>query len=34
LLQVTVDLSPFKGRGRIREEWEELKKHDVVFLIT
>lgn len=30
--EVTIDLSPF--RDRVRQEWEELREHDVLFLLT
>jgi intron-binding protein aquarius len=30
--EITVDLSPFSGK--VREEWESLRDHDVLFLIT
>jgi intron-binding protein aquarius len=30
--EITVDLSPFSGH--VRDEWEQLRDHDVLFLIT
>lgn len=31
--EITVDLSPFR-HSRVRDEWEELREHDVLFLLT
>jgi intron-binding protein aquarius len=30
--EITIDLSPFTGA--VRQEWEEIRKHDVLFLLT